>query len=348
MARIAPWWFVPILFLILSVPAAAADEAPPAERIAAGAHTVLVPRYPGWDGVLTVSSGDFFVQCLNQAKSRAWRCDAPGLEGEPWLRHVLTPERQRRLIALKFRPDAEFGNFVARITRKTSIDSLADRLLQVLAEAYGVAPDDVNVKSEWLPALPCHPRLQAGYSRAGSIRTPSWGFAQDATAGCGTRFNAPFDPLNNEDLDAPMPGAPPAGEIDLVARYAQPMADELRRVMEAKKSDKAFAIFAAASAYVQCDYNDDDRRIYCEAASDDAVGASIARILTPERRQKLADAGYNPPGKVMNFWRFFPLDQYELPAIAKALLAVLHDVYGYGGAPDLTVTRESPNVARPL
>ena len=130
---------------------------------------------------------------------------------------------------------------------------------------------------------------------------------------------------------------PNGGRIDLDARYGTAMTAELQKVESAPKGVDSFVIFSAGLAYVQCLHDIDGNRMYCEAVSEDAIGHSLAHILTTERKAKLAAAGFEPPGKVMNYWRFYPKPQYDLAGVTKALLDVLRNAYGYQGTPPLQV-----------
>ena len=325
------------LFAGLALSAAAAADSLPQSQIVAGVSSVLVPIEKTRDGVLTVSDGNMFVQCLASHSLPVWRCEAAGLEGQPWLRHVLTPERQDRLIALGFKPDPSFGNFVADRPRPTAPEALADLILRALTEGYGVRPDDLTIHAERIASARCHKRMKAGADRGGSILTPHWGHAQDAVAGCGTRGP---DHMNSDDASV-MPQ--PDGR-DTRSEYLIYMAEELKRLESVTDSH---VIFDGGPAYVQCANDVEDKQLYCEAASADAVGAPIERILTPDRIAKLREAGFSPPGKAMNYWRFYPQAEYTKAAVAQALLDVLKDAYGYYGAPKMNVETEQGH-KRPL
>ena len=324
-----------LLSFVMMANIAAAGE-PPTVAIARAAAKVLVPKRLKQDGILTVRDNTLYVQCINRPDAAVWRCEAAGLEGEPWLRNVLTVERQDQLIARGFRPDSTTGNFVRSFARSTTPIAFATTVLAVLTDIYGADTGEIEAIADWLPAAPCHPRMISGHDFGGSIKTPRWGHEKDVAAGCDILTNT--NGLNRDDFKTPAPGAPPSGEIDLAARYAAAMAPQLKRLESGQ--EHIWAVFVAGIPYVQCQYDSEDTAFYCEAASDDASGAPLARILTPDRRQKLIDAGFEPPGKVVNFRRFYPLAQYDEVAVAEALLAVLHDAYGYGGTPALRLHTE--------
>ncbi len=255
---------------------------------------------------------------------------------------MLTLERQAKLTTLGFRPDAEFGNFIALIPKTTAPDRLADLIVRVLTEAYAVPPDDITIKAERLATRRCHPRIKAGHDLGGLIRTPTLGFKQDVENGCRMESNA-----EAENYDDPTAIVPTAQGIDVGARYITAMTDALGRVEKADKALKAYVIFITGPAYVQCLRGDDNSGMYCEAVSEDAVGKPIERILTPERKAKLMQAGFAPPGKVMNYSRFYPATEYNMTALAKVLLGILEDAYGYQGTPAMTINTEK-GIEHPL
>jgi hypothetical protein len=328
------WSRIVLICLVLASGRLAADT-PVATQIADGVNAVLVRENARTDSILTVRDDNQFVQCLGSHFLTAWRCEAAGLEGQPWLRHVLTAERQATLGQLGFKPEPKFGNFVALIPKTTTPDALADLLVRVLTEGYAVKPEDIEVKAERLASRRCHRRIKAGHELGGLIKTPTIGLDRDAEKGCGMESDSAA--MNYDDPTAIIPAA--AG-IDVDARYMPAMITELQRVEGAGKGVEAFVIFIAGPAYVQCMHDDDGRRMYCEAVSEDSVGKPVERILTPDRKAKLLEAGFAPPGKTMNYSRFYPADQYDMAALAKILLGILKDVYGYQGAPPMKLTTE--------
>lgn len=327
------WGIIGLVCLGL-VPRAAADV-PLAAQIADGAKAVLVQETSKTDGILTVRDDNQFVQCLGSHFLPAWRCEAAGFEGQPWLQHVLTADRQSALIRLGFKPDPKFGNFVAAIPKTTAPDALAGLLIQVLTEGYGVTPEDIKFNAERMASRRCHRRIKADHELGGLIQTPTIGLSRDAEKGCGMESNSAA--MNYDDPSAVIPAAT---GIDVDARYIPAMTTELQRVEGMGDAVEAFVIFSAGPAYVQCQHDEKGRRMYCEAVSEDSVGKPIERILTPEAKARLLAAGFAPPGKVMNYSRFYPSDQYDMTALAKILLGVLKDVYGYRGEPPMRLTTE--------
>ena len=63
-------------------------------------------------------------------------------------------------------------------------------------------------------------------------------------------------------------------------------------------------------------------------------------MLTADRVARLHTAGFADPGRAPNYWKLYPLDQSDDATIAREVLAVLHDVYGYTGLPALKVKTE--------
>lgn len=161
--------------LLISLPNPARANDDPAMAIAKGIKQVLTPRRSKLDGILTVHDNTLFVQCINRAGASDLRCEAAGLEGEPWLRNVLTRERQDTLIARGFKPDTTYGNFVRTFPRSIKPDQLAATILGVLTQIYGADADNIAALTDWLPAQACHPRIMASHDRGGSITTPKWG-----------------------------------------------------------------------------------------------------------------------------------------------------------------------------
>ena len=322
-----------IVWIATAMPGRAADVR---QQIAEGAKTALMSVDRTTDGILTLRDGNQFVQCLATHFLKTWRCEAAGLEGQPWLRHALTAERQAKLAGLGFKPDPKLGNFLVRIPKTIEPGAMANLLYRALTEGYGVKPEDIAIKAEELAAQRCHQRIMANHELGGLIRTPTIGLERDAAPGCG--IDANYDAANYDDPKAVILSVQ---GIDVDARYLPAMTAELRRLETVADGVDAFSIFIAGPAYVQCMHDGAGQRMYCEAASEDAVGKPVERILTPERKAKLLAAGFAPPGKTMNYSRFYPAGQYDMAALAKTLLGILKDAYGYRGAPPMRLTTET-------
>ena len=340
-----------IFLSILNLAAAPlpATAAPSLEqRIVSAALQVLIPRPTDLDGVLTVASGGIYVQCLEHAPAANWRCEAAGFEGQSWLYHVLTVDRQKALIAKGFEPDSRTGNFLRIVPRTLPPAELAALIVSVLADGYGVQRDDVDVYADWLVHRRCPIRLGANNVSGGAIITPQYAFANVRYATTSCTIEASAKSLNYRDPSIRIPQAPGAGAVDLDARYGSAMAAQLRRVQGRTPEDDRYAIFSVGTGYVQCLADLDDKAMYCEAASDDAIGPSLDLILTPARKQALIKAGFRPPGQSINYARYYPFKDYDSRRLARTLLAVLHDAYGYEGAPELMLSTERGPRDQPL
>ncbi len=336
------------LAMLVGLPGLAAAAQPLEVRIEAGVREVSVPQRPGIDGVLTVADGGIYVQCLARANAQRWRCEAAGFEGQSWLTHVLTPGRQDTLVARGFTPDHETGNFVRDLPRSLPPEDLAALLIGVLTDGYGVPRDEIEVYSDWLPARPCHLRLSADNVDGGALVTHHYGRESIRYASFSCRIVTHPNAMNYDDPKAPVPGAPTSGPVDLDARYGAAMAAQLLRLEGKPPGEDRYAIFGIGTGYVQCLADVKEQQMYCEAASDDAVGLPLARILTPARKAKLLAAGFEPPGQSMNYARMYPFRDYDPRAMAHALLGVLREGYGYEGAPELTLSTEHEVRDRPL
>lgn len=47
-----------------------------------------------------------------------------------------------------------------------------------------------------------------------------------------------------------------------------------------------------------------------------------------------------PPGHAPNYSRYYSLKDFEDAAIAREVVMILYDIYGYRGSPDLVFARE--------
>jgi hypothetical protein len=54
--------------------------------------------------------------------------------------------------------------------------------------------------------------------------------------------------------------------------------------------------------------------------------------------------GFFDPGRAPNYWRIYPLDEFDRAAVGRELLTILYDVYGYNGSPKRAFkTEKGPN-----
>jgi len=135
-------------------------------------------------------------------------------------------------------------------------------------------------------------------------------------------------------------GPPPADTADaLIDRYGARVTAELQRLRVNLKSD-AFVAFDTGIGYIQCTGATEPDGLYCEAQSADSW-AALGSILTPERIARLHGAGYTDPGRAPNYSKQYPLDRFDDATIAREILTLLHDVYGYNGAQPLKYATEA-------
>lgn len=125
---------------------------------------------------------------------------------------------------------------------------------------------------------------------------------------------------------------------ELIDLYKSRVTGEIARLRVNIDRD-VFAVFGAGIGYVQCRPRSSPSSIYCEAQSADSW-AALASILTPDRVAHLHEAGFADPGRGPNYWKNYQLDQIDDASIARELLTILHDVYGYNGLPALKVETE--------
>ena len=113
--------------------------------------------------------------------------------------------------------------------------------------------------------------------------------------------------------------------------------DRVRSSRRASISSSASGV--AGIGYVQCMPDKAPPSIYCEAQSADSWPALTA-VLTPDRVALLHAAGYEDPSRGPNYSKTYAADQFADAAIARELLTILHEVYGYAGLPKLKVDTE--------
>ncbi len=313
-----------LLCLMAAGAAAAADSSPAVVRVEAALQNILALQRPGQDGYATAWDGNKYVQCA-RAPRGGLRCEAAGALLQPSLESVLTPERVGRLAALGWRLDPHFGNYAQTFPAAMSPGQVADAVVQALQEGYGADLSSVEVETDWLASEPCPPRNGPSQNLAGMIN--------DAPEMAATAIHA--------CAYAPAPKPPPsAGTAELlVDLYGPRAAAEIQR-LRVNLERKVFVVFDAGIGYVQCQPQTAPDVIYCEAQSP-ASWPALASVLTPDRLAKLHAAGYADPGRAPNYWKNYPLDKYDDAAIAKEVITVLHDVYGYTGAEQLAIKTEA-------
>ena len=172
------------------------------------------------------------------------------------------------------------------------------------------------MRAAWVASEPCPPRNGYSQNLAGMINdAPEMaGFALHACAYVAAPAAAPVDGSTEALFDL----------------YGARVGAEIQRLRVNIDGD-IFVVFDAGIGYVQCHPDNPPAVINCEAQSADSWPA-LAAILTPDRIARLHAAGYTDPGRVPNYWKNYPADHVDDQTIARELLTLLHDVYGYTGA----------------
>ncbi|MFL9824924.1 hypothetical protein [Rhodoplanes sp. SY1] len=278
---------------------------------------------PGRVGYATIWDGNAFVQC-RRLPGREMRCEAAGATLQPSLSRVLTPERLARLATLGFVVDPSFGNPVRVFPAEIPTSRIAAHVLQVLTEVYDAKPARIELSTRWVADLPCPPRAGFSQNLAGSVN--------DAPAMRTTAIRAcAFKP----DAETPQVVSSAEGLFDL---YGVTVAAEVQR-LRLNSTQNVYVVFSAGIGYVQCGPETQPTAIYCEAQSAESWPA-LAAILTPSRIERLHKAGYADPGRAPNYSRSYPVDAFTDTAIAREILGILFDVYGYTGTTRLKITTE--------
>jgi hypothetical protein len=276
-------------------------------------------------GYATFWDGNKFVQC-RRMPDRMLRCEAAGTSMQSSLKHVLTPERVSRLGALGWVLDPRFGNYVQTFAADISTARIADHILRTLIEAYDADASEVELQTEWVADVPCPPRAGPSQNLAGSVN--------DAPPMRATAVRAcayvpdPETPKTADSAEA------------LFALYGTSTAAEIQR-LRINSGRRVYVIFSAGIGYIQCMPQTSPSAFYCEAQSAESWPA-LAAVLTPERVSRLRSAGYADPGRAPNYAKFYPFDSFSDLAVAREILTILYEVYGYAGATALKISTESP------
>ena len=228
--------------------------------------------------------------------------------------------------ALGWHLDPSFGNYVQAFPPDATANAVANKILQVLQEAYDVNVTDLQAESNWVVSEPCPPRNGPTQNLAGMINdAPS--MARTAIHACSYKPKADVGPSH-----------PASTTAELIEFYGARVTGEIGR-LRVNSERRVFAVFEAGIGYVQCEPDAPPPAIYCEAQSADSWEA-LASVLTPERVARLHAVGFADPGRALNYWKRYPDDQLDSAAIAHEVLGILHDVYGYNGLPKLKVKTE--------
>lgn len=319
---------IAIALLFLSGSSSAAAPPKSQSQVEAALDNITTLSRPREDGYATVWDGNKYVQC-RRLPDRSLRCEAAGTLMQPSLERVLTPERLARLTALGWRLDPSFGNYVQTFPANAASSLVAEKIVQVLAEAYDADVADLEVQSRWVPSEPCPPRNGPTQNLAGIVNNAR-SMAATAVHACA------FRPASNLGPNLPVKSAE-----ELIGFYGGKITAEIQR-LRVNARRRVFAVFDAGIGYVQCQPDIAPPTIYCEAQSANSWEA-LASILTPDRVNRLHGLGFADPGRGPNYWKNYPTEQIDDASIARELLTVLHDVYGYNGQPTLEVkTEEAP------
>lgn len=291
-----------------------------AARIEAALKNITNLVRPGAVGYATIWDGNKYVQCRSFSEGKL-RCEAAGLRMQPSLRHVLVPERLNTLRTLDWAPDPAFGNYAHTFPAGTPSSTAANAILQTLAQVYEAELSTLDIETTWAADVQCPPRNGPSQNLAGIVNdAPS--MRATAVEACSY---VPPAPTNDS-------------ESSLSALYGARVEGEVERLRINSKRP-VFVIFGAGIGYVQCMPDPALSAIYCEAQSTESWPA-LAAILTVERVSLLHAKGYADPGRSPNYWKNYSLDVSSDASIASEILTILHDVYGYNGAEELSVLTE--------
>ena len=290
-------------------------------KIEVALKTATISKQAGKRNYAWVWDHNAYIQCW-VLPDRAMRCESAGALMQPSLRHILVADRLARQ---GWRLDPSFGNYARTFPAGTPLDQVADEILAALASGYGATIFELEIENSWVASEPCPPRNGPGQNLAGLIDDAP-AMAPTAVHGCA------YVPLPDTSI-APQPKTPTGSAEDLIHLYGDAVMREIDR-LRASRGDRRFVVLLIDAGYVQCETQIDPHKIYCEAESAD-LWPALAAILTPDRVAHLHEAGFADPGLTQNYSRIYRLDAVDDRAIARALLTILHDVYGYDGTPPL-------------
>jgi hypothetical protein len=316
-----------LLAVLLGSPGSGGSGSPQTSksRIEAALGNMIALDRPGQEGLATIWDGNKYIQC-RRIPNHSLRCEAAGALMQPSLGHVLIPERIGRLAKLGWRLDPSFGNYLQTFAADMPVSQVADRILEALAEGYDADLANLEVQSDWIAGEPCPPRNGPTQNLAGMIN--------DAPAMAATAIHA--------CAYTPAPGLEPQpstrSATELINVYGTRVTGEIQR-LRFNIDRRVFVALNTDAGYVQCEPQPSPRAVYCEAQSADSWPV-LASVLTPERVARLHAAGFADPGRAPNYWKTYPVDEFDDTAIARELLTILHDVYGYNGSPKLTIATE--------
>lgn len=314
--------------VLLAACPARGEPAPPLPGQAALAEaleSVIALDRPGQDGYATVWDGNKYVQCRHMP-DHALRCEAAGSLMQPSLARVLSPAKVARLGELGWTLDPHFGNYVQTFPGGRPVGQVAGEILATLAEVYDADPGTTGVLTDWVASAPCPPRNGPKQNLAGMVSAAP---AMAATAVHGCSFTPPSELLHERVARSAQ---------DLIDTYGARTTGEVAR-LRVNLMRRVHLILDTDVGYVQCEPEPAPPSVYCEAASADSWTV-LASVLTPERLARLHALGFADPGRSPNYEKVYPLDTTDNAAIARQLLTVLYEVYGYDGLQKLRFMTE--------
>jgi hypothetical protein len=309
---------------------AGAQNAPiqsPKDNVEAAITTIRTLERPSRDNLAAVWDGNKYVQCRRMS-DRTLRCEAGGSLMQVSLERVLTPEHIGRLAAMGWTLDPSFGNYVQSFRPEMPAKDIAEKIVAALVQAYDAEPEKLDVETTSIASEPCPPRNGPSQNLAGLINNAR-SMAANAVHACGYR-------PREEGLERKL--GPGSSIADLIELYGAKVTAEITR-LRINLHRRVFVVFDTGLGYVQCETAARPEGFYCEAQSADSWPA-LAAVLTPERIDRLHGAGFADPGRAPNFSKSYEADKIDDAALAREVLTVLHDVYGYYGASKLKVKTE--------
>ena len=318
------WLWVGVLALHIVAPGvrAAPVQMKSQSKVEAALQNILTLNRPHQEGLATFWDGNKYVQCRRTA-DRLLLCEAAGSLMQPSLDRVLTPDRVARLTALGWHLDPSFGNYVQTFAAGLSASAAASMILQTMSEGYEADIANLDIETDWITSETCPPRNGPKQNLAGMIN--------DAPAMKATSIHACAYTM-------PPPSPTIRSANDLIDLDGARVTGEIQR-LQVNFDRNVFLVLSASSGYLQCAPQASPPALYCEAVSAESWPI-VASILTPDRLARLHAAGFADPGRSQNYSKTYPLDGLDAAAVARDLLTLLYDAYGYTGKPKLKITTE--------
>jgi len=291
-------------------------------RIDAALQNITTLARPGRIGYATIWDGNKYIQC-RRIPENALRCEAAGSTLQPSLKLVLTGERLGKLDALGWTLDPSFGNYVRMFPADMPAARVADHILKTLTEVYHADTASLELQTAWVSDVPCPPRNGAMQNLAGAVNDA---LSMRATALLKCFYKAEESPQRVASVQ------------ELADLYGNRTTAEIQR-LRVNAAHKVFTVFSAGIGYVQCMPSASPPELYCEAQSAESWPA-LTSVLTPERVSVLHNAGYIDPGRAPNYSKTYSLEKFSDTEIAKEILTLLYEAYGYTGATKLEITTE--------